>query len=78
MAVRAKFRVKSKLETEYGTVVKMHAVYSSDPSHENKQFAEASPHGSFEMMIKREGPHGHFVVGEEYYLDFIKAARSPA
>lgn len=72
--VRAKFRVNSKSEVEGGhRTVYMTAVYSADPNHENRAFADATPSGNFNMTIKEAGPHGFFEVGREYYLDFTPA-----
>jgi len=39
-------------------------------SEENKEFFAATPGGVIEMSTIRED---HFEVGQEYYLDFIKA-----
>jgi len=72
--VRAKFKVAIKQECPSGAIqVHMHAVYSSDPNHENKAFTDATPSGNFAMNITKPETADFFEIGQEYYLDFQKA-----
>lgn len=87
MTVRAKFWVTEKAELAYQpkpddvpvipaqVTVKMKAVYSNDPKHENKSFWDATPSGELQMIVKGDVSE-LFVLGQEYYLDFTPAPRS--
>lgn len=85
MSVRAKFRVTEKTEHAwYGNgkvdavTIKLAAVYSSDPNHENKAFWDATPNANLEMQINNVSAADLFHVGSEYYLDFTEAPATPA
>lgn len=73
--VRAKMLCNTITHFNGGHVkVQMGAVYSSDPNHENRAFADATPSGSVEMMIQGNKPAAKmFEVGKEYYVDFTEA-----
>jgi hypothetical protein len=78
MSVRAKFKVQSIERTESysgGEVVtiKMAPVYSQDPESENRKFWEASPSGSLLLAVINQQAAEQFILGKEYYLDFIPA-----
>lgn len=75
--VRAKFicqRVNkaklSKTDVGLATVTLVPVVSGSE---ENKEFWQYTPSGQIEMTIKNEAAEKYFEVGEEYYIDFIKA-----
>lgn len=72
MSVRAKFKVTSKIPGYSNTTtVGLSAVYSSDPSSENKAFTDATPSGQINISIANDKPAlDAFVMGEEYYVDF--------
>lgn len=59
-------------KTEPGQLhsVKLQAVYSNDPNHENKKFWDASPGGTIEINCANPEALKHFDVGEEMYVDF--------
>jgi hypothetical protein len=65
--VRAKFIVVAK--GVEGTV-KLSAVYSSDPDHENTAFWNATPSGTIDMFITNKTAFAGFELGKEYYVDF--------
>lgn len=74
MQVRAKMRVTSITTSgdakKPNVVVKLGAVYSSDPQSENKSFANATPSGSCELSIDAGRPAASaFHQGEEFYVD---------
>lgn len=71
MATRCKFRCNSV--TDHGTAkdVKMSAVYSQDPNHENKKFWDASPGGEFNLHWVNKNVS--FTPGKEYYLDITES-----
>lgn len=79
--VRAKMRCNSVERCDFGggpknvqVKVKMGAVYSSDPNHENKAFSDATPSGSVELTIQGDKPAaGMFKAGVEYYVDIHEA-----
>ena len=74
--VRAKMKCSSAAkQEEFGgdTVVRLDAVYSSDPNSENKSFSDYTPSASVIMTISKGKPAAdQFVVGAEYYVDFTK------
>jgi hypothetical protein len=75
-SVRAKVRCSSKTKNEGfdGTAFRFDAVYSSDPSSENKSFTDATPSLSLNMTISDGKPAAdQFEEGKEYYLDFTPA-----
>ena len=70
MSVRAKMKVTAIENYEWGSKVRLGAVYGQDG--ENKDFADATPSGECWMQITNGRPAAdHFVVGKEYYVDFI-------
>lgn len=69
-SVRAKFRC---VRREYPGGVKLSAVYSEDPEHENKKFWDATPSADLEMWISNPRAAEFFELGAEYYLDFTPA-----
>ncbi len=75
MNVRAKFTVVTKAPMPWGgTHVRMAAVYSADPTSENKAFTDATPNGEFFMTIADGKPAADaFEVGKSYYLDISPA-----
>ncbi len=76
--VRAKFFVAT-LEPWFaqgkrgGGSVKLRAVYSNDPNHENKAFWDATPNGEITMGINNPDAFEFFfknALGQEFYVDF--------
>lgn len=51
--------------------------YPEDGSDENNTYAKFSPSGRLELTVANPALIGKFAVGEEYYLDFTKAADAP-
>jgi len=73
--VRAKFSVNYIEEFPGQKTIHGNAVYSDKG--ENKDFAEATPCGKFELSIDKSRPAADFFeVGKEYYLDFKEAPAS--
>lgn len=72
--IRAKFKVITKAPDTSG-VIRLSAVYSTDPNHENKSFWDATPSGTIDMYISNPVAFGFFELGEEVYVDFSKAAK---
>lgn len=82
--VRAKFYV-STLEPWHsskpeggGGAVKLRAVYSNDPNHENKQFWDATPNGEITLGLNNPVAFKFFhdyMLGHEFYIDFIPVAK---
>lgn len=70
--IRAKFKVELKDPGERGNVI-LRPVSSSDPSHENKTFWDATPSGQINMWIQNEKAFARFELGKEYYVDFTLA-----
>jgi len=78
--MRAKFKVqtvqqatypdKDGVERVHSEQVTMFPVYSDDPASENRAFWEATPSGTLSMWINNKAAFGHFVMGQEYYIDF--------
>lgn len=75
MKTRCKFYCVNVIEDEHNFYWKMSAVYhNDDPNHENAQFNDASPNGTFELMVTKghyKGPNP--IPGKEYYLDISEA-----
>jgi len=80
---RAKFYV-STLEPWYagakppGGMVKLRAVYSQDPNHENKAFWDATPNGEIVLGINNPVAFKFFhelALGHEFYVDFIPVTK---
>lgn len=53
--------------------VKLSPVYSSEEGTENKKFWDATPSGSMELGVINQEAWKHFVLGGEYYVDFVPA-----
>lgn len=62
--MRAKFKCQSVQNFEHSKSAQLTAVYGN--SEENKDFAKATPSGSFPAI-------DYFKPGKEYYLDFTEA-----
>lgn len=71
ISVRAKFRVELKTQSETGYAVTLAPVTGG--SAENDDFYKYTPSGSIQLNTINEGAATHFVVGEEYYVDFSRA-----
>jgi hypothetical protein len=79
--VRAKFRVESKTElvsgkTLDGTILKQTEVKLSPVtagSEENKTFWRWTPSGSITLGVLNQAAADQFVLGREYYIDFVTA-----
>lgn len=54
--------------------VSLSAAYSSDPKSENYAWSQASPSGTFQIMISNPAARGQFKPGEYYFLDIAPAA----
>lgn len=74
MTVRAKFYVEQKSGTKSGNVL-LRAVYSDDPTHENKSFWSATPCGEISMWIENPDALAQFNIGDEVYVDFTHAPK---
>ncbi len=76
--VRAKFYVVSVIPYDRdnengGAKVELQPVYSTDPSHENKSFWDATPSGGIWMNISNPTAAKAFKEGAQYYVDFTEA-----
>jgi hypothetical protein len=72
MTVRCKFVVDSVFKNRYGTAtVKMTPVTTG--SEENKTFWEYTPSGNFEISTTNMIAAEQLEIGQEYYIDIIKA-----
>jgi hypothetical protein len=54
----------------------MSPVYSTDPEHENRQFAQASPSGQFTLTVENPAAMNYVREGCEYRVT-IERVRSP-
>lgn len=62
----------------FAEVVTFAFVNGNDPDSENAKFWSASPEAApWSMTIANPGAHGIFHAGEEYYIDFVEAVRTP-
>lgn len=53
-------------------------VGGNDPDSENAKFWDASPTANpFHLVIANKALHGTFRPGQEYYIDFVEAVRTP-
>jgi|ERR1700677_1445735 len=57
-------------------VWKMSPVYSTDPEHENRQFAQASPSGEFTLTVENPAAMNYVQEGREYRVT-IERVRGP-
>ncbi len=69
MTIRAKMRVDTKSQNQYGFGVKLQAVYGDNP--ENKAFFQSTPSGTVDLNVVKPEVADAFVLGAEYYVDFI-------
>ena len=78
MTVRAKFTCHAVSTFAGGSKkIEMSAVYSA--TGENKDFVDATPQGTFSMLVAGGKPAGDaFTPGEDYYLDFTHAPKPTA
>ncbi len=72
MSVRAKFKVESILTNKDGGTVKMTPVMSGSP--ENESFFKWTPWGAIEIGTINQEALAEFNPGDEFYVDFTKAA----
>lgn len=72
--MRAKFKVESVKEFDFGSKeAHLRAVYS-DGEPENNQFAEATPNGEITIMVDQNAEAKDFLQpGQFYYVDFTLA-----
>jgi hypothetical protein len=72
MAVVARMRVQECAATEYGTKVKLGAIYTADEKDphykEIKSFWESTPTGTFEAMILNAVAAEQFQPGMDFYI----------
>jgi len=68
--IRAKFECTSVSNDDmFGNEhVYLSAVYDNGKA--NKEWSEATPAGSLDMVISNPDAKGQFVAGKEYFLDF--------
>jgi hypothetical protein len=52
-------------------------VYSNDPASENAKFWAATPSGEIKLGTINEQAWGYFELGQEYYIDFVRASDVP-
>lgn len=83
---RAKVYVSNVEQMQWGTAaaprvvekVTMKFVSGNDPDSENAKFWEATPSAEpITMTIVNPVAQGMLTIGDEFYLDFIKAVRTP-
>lgn len=73
MNIRAKFKVDTvKDEGNDHTTIRMQAVYSDDPNHENAKYWKYTPSGQVIMTVV-SGVVKDFEEGQEYYVTFERA-----
>jgi hypothetical protein len=71
--VRAKFRVQSRKETDYGSfVIETTPVYANDPEfgYENDRYSKATPGGKLEMLTVNAAIAPLFKPGVTFYMGF--------
>jgi hypothetical protein len=76
--IRSKFKVLSVESSKDGFggvagTVRLEAVISQDPEHENKVFTDLTPSGFISIGITKPETLAFYEVGAEYYVDFTKA-----
>ena len=77
--MRAKMKVRNILNhSATSETLQLSAVcpaggYPADGSDENNTFAKWTPRASLSIQITNPELVGQFAVGEEYYLDFVRA-----
>jgi len=69
--MRAKVQVESVLQTGWGEVLTLSAVYTG--TKEDNSFSEATPSAKFELTITNKELHKKFTPGQKFYVDFIPA-----
>lgn len=74
MSTRAKFKVRTVVETEgNGHAITLDAVYDPDPDSENGRFFRWTPSGTITMAVVNAEAAKSFVEGGEVYVDFTPA-----
>lgn len=76
--MRAKLKITSILQTEYGEELKLTAVckdggYPADGADENNTFAKFTPTAELTMSVRNPALLGKFKAGQAFYLDFTPA-----
>jgi hypothetical protein len=71
--VRAKFRLQSVKQYEYGGKQFEFVAAYDDGIEENRRFSKATPSGSLLMTVDNPPAAEFFELGKSYYLDFSKA-----
>lgn len=74
--VRAKFKVSSIRETDFGGREKQVEVFLIPvygDGKENESWSKATPSGDLRMQITNPEALAQFSVGKEYFLDFTEA-----
>jgi hypothetical protein len=82
---RAKFRVTSVLATEgWGngahqvlSTITMVPVIANGRCEENEAFYAATPSGKIELAVLPKSTAEQFVVGREFYIDFLPVDHKP-
>ena len=77
--MRAKMRISEVHSYEGAENLKLQAVgrndgYPDDGSDENNTYAKYTPSAELNITIQNPSLLGQFKVGDEYYLDFYRAA----
>jgi len=74
--VRCKFSVESVTSFQWGgQEVKLRAVTDSLNNEENNSFAQATPNGVLEITVDNPAVKGHFMPGDEFYIDMVKVKK---
>lgn len=76
MTIRSKWKMSEERRLSEGSrEFSFQPVYSNDPKHENKAYWDATPQGTFKMIITNKDAWV-FEFGKEYYLDISEAPAS--
>lgn len=73
MTVRAKFKLNSKTEYEYGPTKLHFNAVCQDETEENRRFQKYTPSGELNISIDNPSAVEYFKIGKSYYLDFEEA-----
>lgn len=77
MDIRAKFKVDSiQVHGEENTTIRLRAVYSDDPNHENAKYWKYTPSGDLTMTVVSSVVKD-FKEGQEYYITLELAESKP-
>lgn len=76
MSVRAKFKVTGKTNTTDGASIFLSAVTGG--SKENEEFFRFSPWGNIDMGTVNPEAAKQFEIGDEFFVDFVKAPAAQA